>query len=223
MTNITESFSYDRLARLSALAIMLALVGVAGWFGYSWYKQRINYAAYNDFMQHQESYKKLLAASPGKPSADKLQEVGQAFIVGAEQHKNSALAPFFLVYRAEIAEQQGKPEEALEYIHKALASMPKDSPLYEYYALKQALLKLDRPSQLPGQVVHEQSQKEGMQELAQLAQSADAGIRDMALYYKGLYEYAHNNIAQARESWNLLLSKAKPDSHWRMLAQEKLA
>jgi predicted negative regulator of RcsB-dependent stress response len=215
MTNITVNFSYNRLIRLSALGITLILAGATGWFGYRWHKQRRDYAAYSDFVQYQENYKKILEASAGKPAADKLQEIAQAFITGAEQHKNSTLAPLFLVYRAEVAEQQNKPEEALLYLHKALSRMPKNLPLYEYYALKQALLKLDQ--------AQEQVQKEGMQELSQLAQSTDAGIRDMALYYKGLYEYAQNNRTQAHDTWNILLSKAKPDSHWRVLAQEKLA
>jgi predicted negative regulator of RcsB-dependent stress response len=215
MTNITEKFSYDYVIRLGALVVALVLAGAVGWFGYRWYTQRRDYAAYSDFVQYQEKYKKLVGASTGKPTAEQLQAIAQSFTAGAEQHKHSALAPFFLAYRAEIAEQQNKPAETIEYLGKALSSMPKNSPLYEYYGLKQALLKLDQ--------AQEQLPKEGMQELAQLAQSTDAGIRDMALYYKGLYEYAHNNIAQARESWNLLLSKAKPDSHWRTLAQEKLA
>ena len=212
MTNITENFSYDRVMRMVFIALVMAAVGVAGWFGYRRYTHARDYAAYKDFVSHQESYKKTVAA--GNLASGKWDELEKAFLVGAERHKNSALAPFFLAYAAEVVEKQNKPEAALALVQKALAGMPKHVVLYEYYVLKQALLKLDIPQ--------EQVQKEGIAELTQLAQSTDAGIADMALYYRGLYAYTHGDTQAAQEIWTILTSRAKPDSYWRMLAQEKL-
>lgn len=209
MDTILENFSFDRYGRILLIISTLMSFVIFGFFGYRWYHQRLAQQAHKDLAEHIESYNKALSLN--NPNWDTLE---QAFSVGAQRYKRSALAPYFLAYQAQVLVEQQKVGQAVELLNKVIVQMSEKAPLYNYYALKRALLKLDTQN--------ETVKKEGESELAKLAQSKDIAVRDMALYYRGIDALTNNNKQLAQDSWNELINKAQPQSYWYTFAQEKL-
>ncbi len=202
--------SVNRYIQALIIAGSIAVIAATGWFGYQWYTRRAEQKAYADLATTSESYKKAVASQ----DAEKIKDSERAFAAAAQKYKNSSLAPYFLSYQADALVQQDKKTEALAVMDQMISKIKKESPLYSYYALKRALMKLD--------ATQEDMQQAGRQELANLAQDNSNPVRDMALYYNGLEASRQGDLEKAASNWSELVSKAKPDSQWRALAQEQL-
>jgi len=136
--------------------------------------------------------------------------------IGCEQHKSSALAPYFLVFYADALFKDGQKEEALEKLDRAVQTLPKGSPLLSLYKTKQALIHLD----------DSWTQEAGLQELKALADDEGNSNRDMALYYLGLYYWTQDKVNDAQMIWQQLVDAFKHEkfgaSPWAARAKTKL-
>lgn len=198
--------------RIQYVLIFALLSGVltAGWFGYAWYVDRYEQVAYKDLAESIDGYHKALSSTDTARWAD----VERAFQAGSERHKSSKLYPYFLAYKADALSYQGKHKEAQDAMHILLSSMNTKHPLYYFYSIKAALMKLDASE--------EAVRKEGRDHLIKLAQDSQNPVRDMALYYAGLDAWQQGNKEEAQKLWNDILAQGNKDSQWYQRAQAKI-
>lgn len=208
----TAQISSFKYAREATLLIGLAMLGTAGFYGYRIYRGYQEKAAQKVFGECIHEYEKALMDATLWPNVD------QVFKVGYEQHRSSALAPYFLGFRADIMLKQNKKPEALEMMNEMLAAMPAKSSLRGSYAIKRALMRMDMDDQAQAEI--------GLNELQDLAKATGNPERDQALYYVGLYHWSKNDLAQAKIAWKELVALQDADkdhsSPWAVLVQEKL-
>ncbi len=207
--NPMNSYKYSRHAM--ALVLVGALCA-GGFYGYRWYAQHREQAAHKIFAECVHEYERAQKNPAVLPNAE------QVFKAAYEKHSSSRLAPYFLVYRADILIQQKKLNEAVQVMSDALRIMPTSSPVYNLYMTKRALMRID----LGGQ-----EKETGLQELTNLAHDAKNNNRDMALYYLGLYHWSNNELFQARKVWQELVAMPKQDdqqgkSAWADIVADKL-
>ncbi len=201
-------------AKEISLGIMGALVLVGVVWGYRYYTNQKETAAQIAFAEGMQIYQE---AMQGK--SDAWPQVEMKCTTDYDRYKNSAVAPYFLVIKAEALAQQGKIAQACEMLSDVLAAMPKDSPVLSLYKTKRALMKLDLPDAA--------NQTQGLEELRQLATDKENKSNDVAQYYLGLYYWARNDLATAVNIWKELVASQSSErlaiSPWASLAQEKLA
>lgn len=187
----------------------LGMLGLTVW-GYRWYRVTKEEQAQEVFSSCMREYDR----AEQDPSLWGNAEL--VFRLGAEQNQGSSMLPYFLAYQAEALLRMGKDVEARDVMDRAVAQMSSSSPIYSLYATKQALMMMD--------AAEADVQTKGLEKLTKLAHD-DANLnRDMALYYLGLYHWAHDDIANARVVWADLapLAQQEPTSPWARRAQEKI-
>lgn len=209
MSNLSAFFQ-DAYDRYGNYILALVLAGSAGWFGYKYYRNWTEQKAFTQFAESMEDYYKLAATST-EPSAWQDAQVGLA--AQAKNNSGSVLAPYFIALQADAQLKEGNIEGALATYAQVLAKLPKNSPLYSLYVIKQALIKIDSPAE----IVH----FNGVKELKDIAADEKSPVRDMALYYLGYYAWAGNDIATAESYFNTLIRQYK-DSTWSKMALAKL-
>jgi hypothetical protein len=186
-------------------------LGAVGWFGYSWYRVRVEQQAHKAFVESVNDYTAMEKSTQEQPA---WHDIGQALANRAQEHKNSVLAPYFLLYQADALLHEGKRENSIEIMNTALEKISKNLPLYYLYALKRALVKIDSNQEL----LH----NEGLKELDELSTNSENPLQDMALYYKGYNAFAAGDAAQAQQVWVQLFAPAYKESLWAQLAQARL-
>ncbi len=209
---ITRIKKFRYIRELLISVVLLPLL-IAGFFGYRLYRTHKEQAAHRALATCIAEYEKVAKEEP-----QMLSRVEMLCKLGYEQHENSALAPYFLAFRANVLMQQDKKEEALAIIDKMLDGMTSASPLFTIYKTKRALMQLDMSDHI--------TQAAGLDELRQLAQDKNNMNNDIALYYVGLYHWAKNEIEESKKVWEELVStkidKKESASPWVALAEEKL-
>lgn len=210
VTRMTQDLLNDK--RIKYLSILLLIGGLllAGWFGYKWYVDRYEQAAYKDLSESIDGYNKVLS----NPSPEKWVDVEQAFEVGSKRHSKSVLYPYFLAFEADALIHQNKKEQAITVMNDMLGRLSNKQPLYYLYAIKRALIKVDSADT--------NVQQEGEKELAALSSDASNPIRDMALYHAGLDAWHKGDKIKAEKLWKDILGLGNPNSNWYQLAQAKL-
>lgn len=197
-------FATDRLVlRIIAAAIAASIVFGAGWFGYSFYRSHVNARAQEALAHCLDEYERAIHLG----EAHAWREVEIAGSEGYKFHESSDVAPFFLTLQADALLAQGKAQEGLDLLKKAVKSMSKRSPLYYFYATKAALVERDVTG--------------SPELLRELSQDVKNSQRDMALYYLGHEELLRGDEAKAREYWSQLLSQQH--SVWAQIAQSELS
>ncbi len=210
ISNVTQDmWTTKRIQYVLIFALVSGLL-TAGWFGYAWYIDRYEQAAYKDLAESIDGYYKALSSTDAGRWAD----VERAFQAGSERHKSSKLYPYFLAYKADALSYQGKQKEAQEVMNVLLTSMNTKHPLYYFYTTKAALMKLDASE--------EAVKKEGRDQMQKLAQDNKNPARDMALYYRGLDAWQQGNKEDAQKLWNDIIAQGNKDSQWYQRAQAKI-
>lgn len=110
--------------------------------------------------------------------------------------------------------QQGKNDEAIAIMDKALSHIGKAETLYPLYSIKRSLMKIDS--------VHKKIHDSGIGELEAIASDSTNPMQAMAIYYQGLEPWSRGDKKKATAIWNELVSKGKKDSQWYQLAQAKI-
>ena len=73
----------------------------------------------------------------------------------------------------------------------------------------------------------EQESVKGVQMLTELANDSSNMYQDAALYHLGRYYFVHDDFAQAKQTWTLLVDSHRLEttapSSWALLAEQKLS
>lgn len=140
-------------------------------------------------------------------------EVEVAAKTGLQAHKNSSLAPYFMVVEAQALAQQGSIAQAVELLDKAIAALPKDISLRYLFMTTQAQIKMDSQEKaLLGQ---------GVDQLIALTKDSKNIYKDKALYNLLQYYQSQGNTQEAEATQAQLQSFASNDkepSPWAQLA-----
>lgn len=223
--NLMESlFDYrkllqDRNTRIYIAVFILGIVGVGGYYAYSWHSNNVQKLAQKAFSESLEVYKQALSLDfakevPEKDRQNLWAEAEIAFKTGYQQNKSSTLAPFFLAYEAQALLKQNKLDQAYEALSDGLKKIPSSSPFSYLYQVTQALIEIDK-----------QDVQKGVDSLEKLTKDKNNPLKDMAVFYLGEYYLSNNEIAKARlqfESLDSMKTDAKQDSPWVTLAKARL-
>lgn len=216
MTNYISLSHIQSLINRHTKEIMIAMgvlgLGVAGSFGYWYYRQQQEEAAQLAFVTCIEEFN-IAQQNPAQWPT-----VSLAAMTGYRQHSGSSLAPYFLALEAQALIGQGKLHEAITTLDRVVGAIAKNSPLYFIYSIQAARMKLDSDD--------ETLKNNGLRDLEALAQNTKNKNRDEALYYLAHYYMSQQSFDRARELLNQLIV-AFPEgglasSPWTVLAQDTL-
>ncbi len=167
---------------------IVGLLSITGLAGYRWYKSYQEAFAHKAFAEAFDEFNK----------EQNSQEAYYAFTEGAKRHEGSVLYPFFLFYESQVLNKQGKHLEALTTLKSGLDALSKNSPFYDLYNLKYALMQIDSQDKTV--------QQQGKDLLQLLSNNNKSEVQPLALYYLGYFSYAQDNIVQAQEYWSKMIS-----------------
>jgi len=216
MTNYISLSHIQSLINRHAKEIMIAMavlgLGVAGTFGYWFYRQQQEEAAQLAFVTCIEEFNGAQQNPAQWPT------VSLAAMTGYRQHSGSSLAPYFMALEAQSLIGQGKLNEAITTLDRVIGAIAKNSPLYFIYSIQAARMKLDSND--------DALKNSGLRDLDALAQNTKNKNRDEALYYLAQYYRSQKSFDRAQELLNQLIV-AFPEgglasSPWTILAQETL-
>ena len=149
---------------------------------------------------------------------EKWKAAEQAFKSAYSLNKGANIAPFYLSFQADALAHQGKVQEAIPLLDKAVKNMPSPQ-LHDAYSIKLAILKLD--SGVPA------LKKQGLKLLTKYAGKDQFFLHDYVLYQLGEYHWAQHEFDEVRSYWNMLVlkySKGSGDtSPWISEVKERLS
>jgi len=197
---------FDKYAPYLLGTLLLIGGGMLGFWGYRLYLDKIEQAAFKDLAESIEAFNAFVALNPEKQVASggtqKLDDLEQAFIVGAQKYDKSKLIPFFYLYKADSLIQKGDFNAALVALESAIDKIEKNNPFYYLLLSKKALLQADNDA----------SREQGIKELNELAMDANNPFAPMSGYYLGLHYYHAGNVAKAKDIWKDALDKQESSS-----------
>ena len=205
----------NRYMKQLTMVITVLLVAAGGYVGYRWHIAAREQKAYHTFAEYLTEFQLAVKADTPAEWNRLISLVNN----GYAQHKTSNVAPLLLSLKADAQIKLGELVEAGNTVKQAINALPTDSKLVPLLSVKHALLQLD--------ATDSELQKAGLQELIALARDKDNPYKDMALFYLGRYYWAHDEVEEARKSWQELeegsvLERAYP-SPWMHEAEQKLA
>jgi len=205
-------------ANALAIVLLLILVSVGGYFGYRWYAVSREQSAQLALSSHMEELQRVATASKELMPVQ-LAQLDAALSFDYSRHKNSALAPMFLLLKADVQIKQNKLADAATTLEQVINRVPAHSPLLPLIKTKRALLQLDSDNEM--------IQQTGLQDLISLARDTENRQRDLALFYLGRYYWTQNKLDDAQVVWQELIDipeyTGSFSSPWAYAAQEMLA
>ncbi len=209
-----ESNPLNRYMKQLTMVIAVVLVAAGGYVGYRWHMAAREQKAYHTFAEYLTEFQ---SAVKDDTAAD-WNRLVSLLNNGYAQHKTSNVAPLLLSLKADAQIRLGELIEAGATLKQAIDALSKDSPLTPLLSVKHALLQMD--------ATDSELQKTGLQELIALARDKDNSYKDMALFYLGRYYWAHEQVEEARNSWQELqegsLTERAYPSPWIHEAEQKL-
>ena len=217
------SVKYVKEFLLGASIIISLFVG---YFVHSFYVKRREAKAFGALYEVVESFEKTqytMLTSDKQKDKEKIENAWQDTEVLLDalykEHIGSYLAPYFLLFKAEIVKEKGGTvDDARKVLEDALTQIPKHSSLFDVFELKRIKMSFDSKD--------ESTQKQALKDLEVFASNEDGVMFEEALYSLGAYYIYQGDIAQAHETWNKLIKladkKALIKSPWVKLAEEKL-
>jgi tetratricopeptide (TPR) repeat protein len=206
---------YTKYAKEIGIVVLVVVAGFGGLKIYNYYLYSREATAQKVFY---ECMREMQNARKGIGS---WYDVEVAFEMGHRQNAKSKLAPFFLIFKSEALNAQGKKQEALDLLNNTLKHLKGDDDMHSIYSVKRALMKMD--------MEEETIKKEGIQELEEIGclraehKKKKAG-QIPALYYLGSYYWNNDNFEKAKKVWDKLvsISPVEPESPYINLAKAKL-
>ena len=207
------------------VTVTFAILLAAGYFAHGYYVQQRETRAFVGFREVVNSYREARDAVKDLSDKDKIAEQWQnvEFLLDAVYGENTSsyLAPYFLMYRADIMLAKGESVDVVrEEVDRALRMIPFDTALYNLFLLKRIKMGLDSQDA--------QVRENSLRDLTELASSPKRHMYEEAVYLLGLYQINNGNIPEARETWNRLLDDSVeiPDyvgeSPWKKVVDDKL-
>jgi predicted negative regulator of RcsB-dependent stress response len=198
-------------AQYALIAFGASVIITGLFFGYRWYvvyREREAQAVLADYIYKAQT----------TPNAS-LAAMEQLFQEGAQKESSSHLEPYFLVFQANTLVKEGKLDEAIGIMEKAISHMSKDNVLLSLFEVKRALMQMDSTIA--------ETQQAGLTKLTELAHNTANQYADMALYFLGHYYWSVNNLEEAKKIWQELIELQSKEqmgapSPWVQLAHMKL-
>jgi len=201
-SNLKQS-NFDKYVPYVMAALLLMGGGIAGFWGYRLYLDKIEQAAFKDLAESIESFDKFVALSADKQvvsgGVDKLEDLERAFVFGAQKYEKSKLIPFFYLYKADSLIQKGDFNAAVGALQSAINKVEKDNPFYYLLLSKKALVQSD----------NDLLKEQGLKELHELTMDVNNPFAPMSGYYLGLQYYHAGDVAKAKDIWKATLDRKK--------------
>jgi len=197
--------------KYASMTLGAATIVVGLFFGYRWYvvyREREAQAVLADYIHKAQV-----------DSDTSLAAMEALFQEGAQKQSGSYLEPYFLVFQANTLIKEGKLDDAVSIMEKAIARMSKDNVLLPLFEIKRALMQLDSSIEANNQA--------GSQKLKELAYDVKNRYADMALFFLGHHYWSVDNLEEAKKVWQELIEMQRKEqivssSPWAQLAQIKL-
>jgi len=209
------------------IGVALAILLSAGYVTYGWYQKRQNIQAFAALVEISKSYEQAVHKAnqlKDKPTDEQTEnpwEDTELLLEAlASANSGSSLAPFFVMYQAEIALQaEGDYDKACQLMEKGVRGLSKKSAYYDMFNFKRIKMLLDSPM--------ENVRIAALKELQTIADQSENYYAQQALYTIGAYESYYGNMEVAIEAWKKLAQQNQPEnilisSPWVSQAQEKL-
>lgn len=198
-------------AKYGAIALGVAFILTGLFFGHRWYvvyREREAQAVLADYMHKAQV-----------DSDASLAAIEMLFQEGAQKQSGSYLEPYFLVFQANTMIKEGKLDDAIGIMEKAIATMSKNNLLLPLFEVKRALMQLDSKV--------EATKDAGFQKLTELAHNVNNPYADMASFFLGNYYWSEDKLDEATKVWQELIEAQRKQeivasSPWAQLAQSKL-
>lgn len=205
------------------VGIMIALV--AGYLIHGFYVKKREEQAFGALTEVVESFEKAQYEVLHSENKTDDQDINvwqntEEFIDSLyKQNANSYLAPYFLIFKSQVALERGVPiDEVRVMLETALAKMSKHTPLFDLFNFKRIMISFDSQDQ----VVRDAA----LSELIAVANDEQGYVFEEANYLLGLYYVQRGDIDQARKAWENVVHKADKKallpSPWVKQAEEKL-
>ncbi len=219
---LTGSYS-----REVAAGLILVVGAAIGYFGYGFYVDKREQAAFkalaevsDSFMKTQYSLLHVQKDEEVQTPEKAWQETELLLDTLYAQNKRSYLAPYFLLYKSQIALEKGESvDQALTIMQEALRHIAKSSPFFALYNLKRILMSFNSAD--------ETVRKNALHDLIATVQDEKGYAFDEASYLLGIYYISQVNMAQAKEVFERMLKhadkKSLVPSPWVKQVEEKLA
>lgn len=209
------------------------LLGVAilsslflGYFLHSYYVKQREQKAFGALVEVVESFEKSqyeMFSSDKNKGPEKVDEIWSdtQVLTNAlyEENKGSYLAPYFLMYKSQIAlERGGNLEEALKILEQALQQISKSTEMYSLFNLKRIKMSLDSQDKKIKQAA--------LKDLQELCKDNKGYSFEEGSFLLGSYYLYQGDIQKARETWENMLKfvdkKLLIQSPWVKQVEEKL-
>ncbi len=210
--DVVAGYMKDKQTRFWTVAIAVVFLLMGSWYAYRSHSRSYEQKAQLTFSTGLEA---LARAKSEKTNVQLWTTAESLFLEGYDSYKRSSYAPYFLLFAADIANEQGNIEKSIEYIERAAALIPKQAPLSLPMQIRLALQRIDAKDE----VVREQ----GLAQLQAFAADEKNPYRAMALYFDGLRSFESGDRESAERVWQPLVSGVKKNSVWGELASAKLA
>lgn len=193
---------------------LLGCGGFGGWKVYGSYVKNKEQQAQVAFSHALDEYH-LLVQSAGTDDS-RWDDLVTSFKAVAQKFPNTVYGSFADVFVSDIALQKGSTEESIALLEEWIAKNSEKNSLYYLYKTRLALLYCDTQKVQDGVAL--------LQELAALDKNKQ---KDMAQFFLGYYYWSTNDIAQAKQVWQLLIDGNKTQapegaSPWAAIAESKL-
>jgi hypothetical protein len=208
------------------LLVGFTVLLTGGYLAHQYHVQQRETRAFVGFREVTNSYQEAQGIVKDLSDQEKINERWQDVEVLLDavysQNSHSYLAPYFLMYKAQIMLEKGESVElAREEVNKALRLIPFDTPLYNLFLLKQIKMGLDCSKQ-------SDAYDDALMSLHVLAGAPQRYMHQEAVYLLGLYQINNGKIAEAQETWSALQSADKKatdylfESPWAKAVKDKL-
>jgi hypothetical protein len=226
----SNAIKYSKMRYVKEALIVVAALLVLGcsYFVYAWYQQRQNRHAFAALVEISKSYETALQkhreqkdTSLSEETENPWEDTQLLLEALASAHKNSSLAPFFVMYQAEVElHAHADYDKACQLMEQGVRRLAKNSIYYDMFNLKRIKMLLDSPMQ--------DVRDRALAELERCGEQKNNYYAPEALYTLGAYHAYYGNMDKAIDAWKKLAQqekleeKALIDSPWIHQAQETL-
>ena len=196
------------------LLVLLGSGGFGGWKAYSSYIKNKEQQAQVAFSHALDEYHHLVQATDAQDN--RWDDLIASFRAVNHKFPNTVYGNFADVFIADITLRKGSVEESVMLFEQWIAKNSDKNPLYYMYKTRLALLYCDTAKK-----------QEGISLLQELANAEKNKQRDTAQFFLGYYYWTADDVAQARQIWQVLIDaqQAQPaegKSPWAAIAESKL-
>lgn len=224
--NIVMQKTNAKYVRETLIGAVILVAMVTGYMLNHWYKSYKDTKAFSGLLEVSRAYekaeeygKKQQATRSKEDVRDPWEDVDVLLDAASSSNASSSLAPFFILYEAQLTlEQDHDQEKALSLLEKGLSKLSSGSVFYSLFNMKRIKMALD--SEKP------EVRKSALIDLIKISQDPTNYSFDEALYVLGVYHLHENKLQDAIDAWKRLVENQPKNSlivsPWAKHAQEKL-